>query len=32
VRQDILRAAFNTTPEPETIALFEQERCDPARV
>lgn len=29
---DILRAAFNTTPEPETVALFEQVRCDPASV
>lgn len=29
---DILRTAFDITPEPETIALFEQVRYDPASV
>jgi hypothetical protein len=28
----ILRAAFGTTPEPATVALFEQVRCDPGSV
>jgi DNA-binding SARP family transcriptional activator len=32
VCQDLLRAAFQSTPEPETIALFEQVRSDPASV
>jgi DNA-binding SARP family transcriptional activator len=32
VCQDLLHAAFGTTPEPETIALFEQVRGDPASV
>ena len=29
---DLLRAAFATTPEPATVALFEQVRCDPGSV
>ena len=29
---ELAAAAFKTTPEPETIALFEQVRCDPASV
>lgn len=32
VCEAILRAAFQTMPEPETVALFEQMRCDPASV
>jgi DNA-binding SARP family transcriptional activator len=29
---DILRAAFGTTPEPATVALFDQVRLDPGSV
>ena len=29
---DLLRAAFGTTPEPATVALFEQVRRDPGSV
>ena len=29
---DILRAAYATTPEPATVALFEQVRRDPGSV
>jgi hypothetical protein len=29
---DILRAAYETTPEPATVALFEQVRRDPGSV
>jgi DNA-binding response OmpR family regulator len=29
---DILRAAFETTPEPDTVALFDQVRCTPGNV
>jgi DNA-binding SARP family transcriptional activator len=29
VCEDILRSVFNTSPEPETAALFEQVRCNP---
>ena len=29
---DLLRAAFGTTPEPATVALFEQVRLDPGSV
>jgi hypothetical protein len=29
---DILRVAFNTTPDPQTVALFERVLHDPASV
>jgi hypothetical protein len=29
---DLLRAAFGTTPEPATVALFDQVRLDPGSV